>query len=228
MTDRFYSLDITPLLTDAALYDRAAACVSADRRDRLARIKAERERCLSLGGALLLRHALREAGAGEPELAYGEHGKPYLADLPGVHFNVSHSGTYAVCAVSSAPVGCDIERIRPVPERVAERCFAPGEIGALNALPEGEERTELFFRFWTLKESFLKCLGRGLTEPLSSVSFDLSGGAPRVTQSLSGERFFFREYADLPGYRCALCRAGEGDLPPLTAPAPEALLPRPV
>ena len=224
MTDLFYALDITSLLTDAVLYDRAYACVSPDRRERLDRIKAERERCLSLGGALLLRHALRERGAGEPEIAYGPHGKPYCADLPDVHFNISHSGDYAVCAVASAPVGCDIERIVPYRLRVAERCFAPEELAALNVLPDEAARTELFFRFWTLKESFLKCVGCGITEPLSSVSFDLSGDAPHVTQYLSPEQYSFREYAGLPEHRCVLCLTGKVSFPPLTVLPVAALL----
>ena len=224
MTTQFYALDIAPLLADAALYDRAFACVSPDRRERLDRIKAERERCLSLGGALLLRYALRELGAGEPEIAYGEQGKPYLADLPDVHFNISHSGEYAVCAVSSAPVGCDIERIGSFRPRVAERFFAPEEYVALASLTDGTSQAEMFFRFWTLKESFLKCVGCGISEPLSAVVFDLSGGAPRVTQSLSPEHFSFREYVDLAGYRCALCLTGEIPLPPLTLLPVAALL----
>ena len=224
MEDLFYALNITPLLTDAALYDRAFASVSPDRRERLGRIRSDRERCLSLGGVLLLRYALRERGAGEPEIAYGPHGKPYCADRPDVHFNVSHSGDWAVCAVSSAPVGCDIERIGHYRPRVAERCFAPEELAALNALSDEAAQADLFFRFWTLKESFLKALGCGISEPLSSVSFDLSGEALRVTQALSDKQFAFREYADLPGYRCTLCRASAAPVPPLTILPITALL----
>ena len=224
MNDRFFAVNIMPLLSDETLCRRAYETVIADRRERLDRIRPERERCLSLGGALLLRYALRELGAGEPEIAYGEKGKPYLADLPDVHFNVSHSGEYAVCAVSSAPVGCDIERIGSFRPRVAERFFAPEEYAALASLTDEAAQADLFFRFWTLKESFLKTLGCGITEPLSAVVFDLSGGAPRVTQSLSPEHFSFREYVDLAGYRCALCLTGEIPLPPLTLLPVAALL----
>ena len=43
----------------------------------------------------------------------GEFGKPYLRDFPELHFNVSHSGTKMVLAIShEMPVGIDIEQIK--------------------------------------------------------------------------------------------------------------------
>ena len=213
----FFVLNISPLYEDAALYARAFAAVDgADRREKIDRIKVQRERCLSLGGALLLQKALRDAGAGEPVLACGEHGKPYLANLPGVHFNISHSGDHVVCALSGSPVGCDIESIKPFRENVAARCFSPEENAALAALTDPAARETLFFRFWTLKESFLKAVGCGITRPLASVSFDLSGDSPVLRQTVAPGPFFFREYASVPGYRVALCQTSDAPFPPLT------------
>ena len=218
MTDLFYALAITPLLNDEALYSRAFAAVDPpERREQIDRIRVKRERCLSLGGALLLRKALRDAGAGEPVFACGEHGKPFLRNRPDLHFNISHSCDFVICVLSDAPVGCDIEQIKPVRERVAERCFSPEENAALAAQPDGAAREDLFFRFWTLKESFLKAVGCGITESLTSVSFDLSGDAPVVRQPIASGAFFFREYGEIPGYRVSLCKTAEGPFPPLKA-----------
>lgn len=224
MENCFYALNITPLLSDAALYARAAASVSPERRERIDRVSVKRERCLSLGGTLLLQTALREIGAEPPVFAYGAQEKPFLANLPGVHFNISHSGDYAVCAVSDAPVGCDIEIIKPFRENVAKRCFSPEENAALDALTDTAAKEALFFRFWTLKESFLKAVGCGITGKLSSVSFDLSGETPAVRQRVSADAFFFREYHDIPGYCVSLCRTEDGPFPPLrTASLTEVL-----
>ena len=52
----------------------------------------------------------------------GPSGKPYLVNCPGVHFNISHSGGYAVCAVGSVPMGVDIEFRRELDyRRLAEK-----------------------------------------------------------------------------------------------------------
>lgn len=215
MNELFYATDISPLLADGDLYRRAMAA-AARHREALDRIRVTRERCLSLGGRLLLERALRDVGAGQPTLAFAEQGKPYLKDRPDLHFNISHSGDYAVCALSDAPVGCDVEAIRPVRGSVAARCFSPEENAALAAADGNAARETLFFRFWTLKESCLKAVGCGITVPLASVAFDLSGGEPVLLSADGQRRFFFREYGDLPGCRAALCRTRERpEAPPL-------------
>ncbi len=92
-------------------------------------------------------------------------GKPYLPDWPAVQLSLSHSGGYGVCAVSDAPVGVDVELIRPLRRDVPGRFFTPAEQAWLTGRPESA-----FFRLWTRKESFVKALGRGLTLPLNRFS----------------------------------------------------------
>ena len=48
-----------------------------------------------------------------PELTLWERGKPYFSHLPRRQFNLSHSGTLALCALSDRPVGVDIQVVRP-------------------------------------------------------------------------------------------------------------------
>ena len=47
-----------------------------------------------------------------PELTLWERGKPYFSHLPRRQFNLSHSGTLALCALSDRPVGVDIQVVR--------------------------------------------------------------------------------------------------------------------
>jgi 4'-phosphopantetheinyl transferase len=98
---------------------------------------------------------------------YSEHKKPSLKNHNNIHFNISHSGDWVVCAVSAKEVGIDVEKIRETNFNIARRFFSNDEVKHLFALPKNQQ-LEYFFDLWTLKESYLKTLGTGLTKPLSS------------------------------------------------------------
>lgn len=130
---------------------------------------------------LLLREGLRDMGMAAyaelftPDmLDRTEDGKPFLAGLPGLHFNLSHSGDYIACAFSDQEVGLDLqEHSRPHTSivRIARRFFTAREYEAIHALPPDESgvspdnsdcRLALFYRLWSIKEAYLKYLGCGL------------------------------------------------------------------
>jgi 4'-phosphopantetheinyl transferase len=58
---------------------------------------------------------------------------------------------------------------------VAERFFSPLEVDALRRLPD-HARRDLFFRYWTLKESYIKARGPGLAIPLDAFWFTFDRG----------------------------------------------------
>lgn len=200
-----YAADVTPL-EDPALYAAAYAAASPARREKTDRCGRPGDRRLSLGAELLLRHALREAGFGGLPLEYtfGRYGKPELK-AGGPHFSLSHSGRWALCALSGRETGCDVERIAGRDPRVARR-FAPEEREAILSR-EGEERQKLFCRCWTLKESFLKAAGAGLSLPLNAFSV-LPGEETRMSRSIRGRVWSFREFSDLTDCCCAVCTEG--------------------
>lgn len=86
------------------------------------------------------------------EIAVAQGGKPYLANYPDIYFNLSHSGEWAVCAISESPVGVDIQHCDEGRRDVASRFFHREEIRYLDGLPQFR-RDEGFYRLWTLKES---------------------------------------------------------------------------
>lgn len=108
-----------------------------------------------------------------PVIARDYRGKPYFPDVPKIHFNLSHCHGLAVCGISESPLGVDAEEIRPLRERVMRRAFSAEETQAVHesACPD-----ETFFRHWTLKESYVKAIGIGISHPLKSVPFSLNGG----------------------------------------------------
>lgn len=100
-------------------------------------------------------------------IAYNPKKKPYLESHPRIHYNISHSGQWVVIAFSDKQVGVDVEKIRNVNLNVAKRFFSEDEKNRLFSLP-ARLRLPYFFDLWTLKESFLKAIGTGLTRPLKS------------------------------------------------------------
>jgi phosphopantetheinyl transferase len=136
----------------------------------------ERELAGKQPGKLLARYALSKLLKVPPDslaFIYGDHGKPALRDYPDTHFNVSHSGNLVVCAVSSAPVGIDVETL-PRQERnfmkIAARCFDIEELSYIQLRASDAELAAAFVEIWTKKEAYIKRDGRGLALPLKSFS----------------------------------------------------------
>lgn len=113
------------------------------------------------------------------KLDYGEHGKPCLPpnqNPGGLSFNLSHSESALVYAITRLPaVGVDVEYVkRPVDiETVSRRVLSARELERL-LLVDGVQRRELFFRYWTQKEAYLKGLGLGLAGGMAGVEVEIS------------------------------------------------------
>ena len=195
------------VLADDLLFEAAYARATDERKEKVDRYRFRRDQCAALGAELLLRRALGRLGIRKLAYSYGEAGKPYLTGEDGVFFSLSHSGNVVLCAVSDCEIGADIERVRTADLRLAERFFCAGEYAHIAAQETEEEQRELFFRYWTLKESFLKATGFGLRLPMNEFEVVLQDSGISVAQSADARQFFFREYDGVPGCRCAVCTA---------------------
>jgi 4'-phosphopantetheinyl transferase len=135
------------------------------------------------------------------------YGKPGVAGLPSFHYNIAHSGRWIVCAVDGEPVGIDIEEIKPISLDVAKYFFSLQEYHWLMDQEEAA-RLSCFYELWTLKESFVKRLGKGLSSPLHSFSIQ-----PGTSHSLSwptvDQACFFNQPAPDPDYKMAVCSTTE-------------------
>lgn len=166
---KIYVTDVSTLTADGA--ERLASSLPRWRRDKIGQLHITNQKKLSAGAGYLLAPALNSFGvnADDAEICVNKYGKPYLSDFPNVHFSLSHSGNMAMCAVADSPVGCDIQQVSGHAEsslKVAKRFFTPSEYERIAAA----EKPELeFVRLWTLKESYVKYLGRGIAGcPLNS------------------------------------------------------------
>lgn len=207
MTPVLYVASVAPLC-DADLYRLAYGTVSEERRKKTDTYRFEKDRRLSLGVETLLNGALAERGIrGLPSrIVRDENGKPYFEGGE-VRFSLSHAGEYVACALSDAPVGCDIEQICDADLRIAERFFSKEEYENILSEKTAEGRSERFFRYWTLKESFAKVTGKGLAQPFASFTVRWDKEGKPLSPSIDGKGYAFTEYDGLKGYRAALCAA---------------------
>ncbi len=117
------------------------------------------DRKRSLAAGKLIDRMLSDAHVSQ-KLTCGKNGKP---ECDGVYFNISHSGRYVIGVSAEAPIGCDIEEMIKAPLEVAEHYFHSGE---LSYIKESSDKETAFWRLWTLKESYMKMTGEGMTLPL--------------------------------------------------------------
>jgi 4'-phosphopantetheinyl transferase len=109
---------------------------------------------------------------------YGKQGKPAVINDRNLHFNVSHTGDSGILAISSSPIGVDMEQYSGRPySGIARQLFSEQEQQFLAALPPLAQPA-FFFRIWALKEAFIKANGLGLSYPLQAITMPLQGTEP--------------------------------------------------
>lgn len=145
------------------------------RKARVLRLRSEESRRRTIAGELLARRLIAQQYGISPDcISFGrtERGKPFAIGLP-VEFSVSHSGELVLCAVSDKPVGADIQRIRPVNDRLIARvCTEKELLFVTDKRLSEQEKTKRFFRIWTGKEAYFKFTGTGITDLHAVCIFD--------------------------------------------------------
>ena len=196
----------TEALNDEQIFQRLYEKASNKRQKKIDRLTNRQDKILSLAAECLLAFATKEFGLENILIKEDENGKPYIEDAD-VCFNLSHSGKRVMCAIGRHEVGCDVQKIKSADIKLAERFFAKSEYESIMKEKE-DDRQKLFFRFWTLKESFAKAVGLGLKMPFNSFCIELLNGV-RVLQNINCKNYYFREYDVQDGYRYAVCSAAE-------------------
>lgn len=183
--------------------------LSPDRQEYVSKFRRTSDYQRSVLGDALAHRMLRDKLGRERmnmEIIRNAYGKPFLKDHDNLHFNVSHSGQWVVCAVGYKPVGIDVEKMENIDMDIAKRYFHKTEFNALLNCPPSE-RLFRFFDLWTLKESYIKAVGKGLHLPLDSFVMERQDGewewAPVVGEN--GGTYYFKQYALEEGYKLSVC-----------------------
>jgi 4'-phosphopantetheinyl transferase len=160
--------------------------LSADEREAYNRLRVEGSRQQYLVSHALLRAVLSRYAAVAPRdwlFAKNAHGRPEIAAPPGavpLRFNLSHTRGLVACGVTlRRDIGVDVEHVHERPRHLAlaRRFFAAAEADALAAWPAAGRDTR-FLEYWTLKESYIKARGLGLSLPLRRFAFELRPDSP--------------------------------------------------
>ena len=144
------------------------------------------------------------------EFEYQPRGKPLLAAKfadKGLLFNLSHSQDLALCGVSyQNQIGVDLEYIRTMSdlEGLAKRFFSSREYEYLR-LFSPQEQQQIFFRYWTCKEAYLKATGDGLVQ-LEEIEISLTPNQP--SQLLVLGDWNLRELTPAENFAAAVVVAG--------------------
>lgn len=207
---RVYYADTSPLHDDS-LFQSCYAGVSQERRAKADRLYFRKDKNLSLGATVLLDAGLRGYGLTESAMVYGtgSSGKPFFLNAPDIHFSLSHCDDKVMVCFSDTELGCDIEKVKDIDLKIAERFFCRSEYEAIMENTEYDRRKETFFRLWTLKESYVKASGRGMSQPADAFEIDFSADRIRVRDDTDPGPYGFAELDLFHGYKSALCVCGE-------------------
>ena len=222
--NRIYLMDTEPL-RDPNTAEEIYKSLPESRRLAADKYKFLEDRLRALAsGALLLKLCEEENLSYEmTDLTVNPYGKPYFSEHPDICFNLSHSGAKVILGVSDHDIGCDIEVIHdnPVIQTIAQHCFSPEENQMLLEEANAEARLRLFYRLWTLRESYIKETGLGFYMPFRSFRIHLSENtaAVRLIEPLDtkhkefvSENVSFFEY-DTGGQYCCSCCMLQKDTP---------------
>lgn len=208
-----------------ALLDRAMPAWQADgwidpgELARAQRIRDPRARAQTLIGRAMLRQAMVRLCAGSPQryrIAHNDLGKPVwqdCGDLAWPHFNLSHSAELVVCALSSHPIGVDVEPMqRPLSQKsLAARCLHKTEV-PWQAHTDTERARRRFLALWTVKEACLKVNGEGLSQAMNQLQV-------QALARLRGRCLL----EGTPGWHWQALRPAPGYLAVCSAPQPPAV-----
>ena len=181
----FETIDVRKF-EDESFLNEALANASDFRKKKYEAINNHLGKLQVIANTYLLDKCLNKLGLHEKDMEYivEKNGKLRFANKPDVHFNLSHSKNISLAVVSDEPVGCDIQFVDKVDEKLYDLVLSEEEkkyvvgasvnsvgasdnVGASSTSPE-----ERFYELWAMKEAIIKKDGSGLRDRLTDVHDD--------------------------------------------------------
>jgi 4'-phosphopantetheinyl transferase len=161
-------------------------------------LKKDGDACLA--SFFLLVYGLRMLNINElPQIQKGENGKPFFTDS-NICFNISHCDKAVCCALSMQNIGVDVQDTVNGFDDILGSTMSDREIELIRS---ADSPSEAFTRLWTLKESFVKFDGSGLTDDIRTIEF-----LNTDNEFLYSNCFFSVEHTS--DYHISVCSADKG------------------
>lgn len=166
-----YAINISEII-DLKEVSEFTSIISCERKFKVDKFIFIHDKIQSILAEALLRYILHircNIKQSEIVFKYNTYGKPYLSEIKNVHFNLSHSGEWVVCGICDNPIGIDIEKINERDSTSLWSCLSSEEYRYILGQPK-ENQKDSFYKIWTLKESYIKYMGIGLSISIGSFS----------------------------------------------------------
>lgn len=189
--------------------DRLCLLIDLEKRYKIEKFINKKDKLRALIGEILIRTIIaEELGIRNKNIVFkkNQYGKPYLKDQLKFHFNISHSGDFVVCAIDNDPIGIDIEEVKFIEYKEIAKSFFT--ISEYNYIIKKDLKSSLskFYEIWTLKESYIKQCGQGLSIPLKSFSIDIGKSKNiKVIMDNDSNEHIFKSFDISLGYKMAVC-----------------------
>ncbi len=169
-----HAVNVNELITVERV-QRLMNLVSPQKQAKLQKMHFEKDRIRGAVGEVLIKELIKkhyDLSRSEINFLYNPYGKPYIEHSEAVHLNISHSGDWVLAVVDKNEIGIDVEKKDVYEWDIANRFFSYEENQYLKTL-QPMAFDEGFIRLWTLKESYIKAVGKGLSIPLDSFSKEI-------------------------------------------------------
>ena len=180
-----------------------------EKRIEVERMKDTDSRRCRILSYFILSSLLKERHIVSSGFCFNLAGKPYLEGMKNLFFNISYSGSLIAIGISDKEIGVDVEKKGKIEMNVVRHFFSEKEIKIISSCVNSLEVSN---RIWTMKESFVKMLGGGLSIPLDSFSIVFDENSRCQYCIWKGERYFFNEYL-LDNYDLTMCCQNMKDFP---------------
>ncbi|WP_159067849.1 4'-phosphopantetheinyl transferase family protein [Paenibacillus ihuae] len=189
------------------IYSLFLSNVEERKKERISRFYRMEDSYRTLLGDALIRYKFKQLTGfhnNQMKIELSSYGKPYTDPSFGVHFNIAHSGDWVVSVFGETNVGIDIEEIKPINFEIAKKYFSSREITDLTNLIDIDKKLFYFYDLWTLKESYIKAIGRGLFIPLNSFSIFMNS-SKEIFIDGAENTVFFKQYNLDCSYKLSVC-----------------------
>ncbi|WP_086315417.1 4'-phosphopantetheinyl transferase [Enterococcus sp. 7F3_DIV0205] len=173
--------------------------LESERQNKIDNLRFPDDQLRSLTAGVLLQSMLFNYCQLPPDELFfstSKQGKPFLASHPDIFFNLTHSGEYVCCSVSTAPVGIDIEQMESIDVNGIARFFSIHEQKYIHSRQTKTEQLDAFYSIWTLKEAFSKTVGHGLSLPMDTYHFILNGESISLSTQIKNDYQFYSRIID--------------------------------